>query len=94
MYFEQAWSPGSRENIGSDLQPLPGTSPSLEHPLVEPVPQGYKIGNYILAEQTDTVGDIQLFCAFHCNTREKYVCEVRQLLNLSLLFFQRFACLF
>ena len=78
----QACSPGSREDLTSDLQRLPGTSPSLEHPLVEPVPQAYKIGKYILAQQTDTVGDIQVFCAFHCETKEKYVCEVRQLVCL------------
>ena len=90
--FEQAASPGNGGNLSPDLQPatpptypiaqhLPlGTSPLLEHPLVEPVPQAYKIGNYILVQQTDTVGDIQVFRAFHCDTREEYVCKVRWLL--------------
>jgi len=81
--YEQTASPGNGGNLSPDLQPAtPPTypianSPLLEgHPLVESVPQAYKIGNYILSQQTDTVGDIRIYRAYHCDTREEYVCKV------------------
>lgn len=81
--FDQSTHSSNGGNLSPDLQPAtPPTYPlaavatPIEKTLVEQVPQASKVGNYILVQQTDTVGDIQVFRAFHCDTQEEYICKV------------------
>ena len=63
-------------NLSPDLQPATPptypTSASSQEALL-PVTE---IGNYVLIQQTDCVGDIQVFRAFHCDSHEEFVCKV------------------
>jgi hypothetical protein len=81
LEYEQSASPGNTGNLSPDLQPatpptypIPSPPSLLEHG--ETIPQAYKIGNYILSQQIDSVGDIRVYRAFHCDTRDEYVCKV------------------
>jgi len=57
-------------NLTPDLQP--NTPPTL----VENAPQISQIGQYLLLEQLDTTGSIQILRAVHRNTQEEFVCKI------------------
>ena len=72
--------------LSPDLQPsTPPTYPRADnhtdnslHASVQSVPQATQIGEYVLVQQTDNVGDIQVFRAFHCDSQEEFLCKVRK----------------
>lgn len=67
---------GSSASTTSPLLAGGDSNHPLGSPQDPPIPQAYKIGQYILLQQTDTVGNVQVYRAFHSDTHEEYVCKV------------------
>ena len=80
--YEQPPSLGSGY-ISPDLQP--NTPPTFPGPSSEDSHCGVsKIGRYLLTKLVDTVGIVDIYDAYHCDTQQEYVCKVGWLLMLML----------
>ncbi|KAI0228517.1 Tribbles-like protein 2 [Lamellibrachia satsuma] len=72
--YEQPPSLGSGY-ISPDLQP--NTPPTFPGPSSEDSHCGVsKIGRYLLTKLVDTVGIVDIYDAYHCDTQQEYVCKV------------------
>jgi tribbles-like protein len=65
-------------NLSPDLQPAtPPTYPNVTSYTEDPTTQqASRICNYVLLPQTESVGDIPTYRAFHCDTQVEYECKV------------------